>query len=107
MALRRPEPVGRLTETFGEDSASGPLGLYLNQIARTPLLTRPKEIALAKAIDRGRWRFRRVLLESDNVLKRAAAVLRDVHEGRGTIQAKLQFFGKGQLDKDQIRQWLA
>src|SRR5262245_38402185 len=105
--LPRPEPTVRLTETYGEDSSSGPLGLYLNQIARTPLLTRPREIALAKAIDRGRWRFRRILLTSDKVLQRAVAVLRHVHEGRGTIQAKLQFFGKGEVDKEDVRRWLA
>jgi RNA polymerase primary sigma factor len=106
-ALRRPEPLGPLSGAPGEDSASGPLGLYLNQIARTPLLTRPREIALAKAIDRGRWRFRCILLEDDRVLAKAVAVLRDVHEGRGTVQSKLQFFAGRGLEKDQVLAWLA
>ncbi len=106
-ALRRPERLGPLNVAPGEDSAAGPVGLYLNQIARTPLLSRPREIELAKAIDRGRWRFRRLLLESDRVLAKAVAVLRDVHEGRGTVQAKLQFFDKGALEKEQIERWLA
>jgi RNA polymerase primary sigma factor len=106
-AAVKPLGVGPHSDGFGEDSSTGPLGLYLNQIARTPLLTRAQEIGLAMTIDRGRRRFRLLMLMSDKVLEKAVAVLRAVHEGRTTFQSQLQFFAQKEVEKEQASAWLA
>jgi RNA polymerase primary sigma factor len=104
--VKSPLSFGLLADGFSEDSSAGPVGLYLNQIARTPLLTRPQEIALAQTIDQGRQRFRLLMLRSDKILEKAAAVLRSVHEGRATFQSQLQFFAQKEVEKDQAAAWL-
>jgi len=63
------------------EQPSAEIGLYLDQIARTPLLSRRAEIAAARVVERTRRRFRLALLSVDGVLEQAVAVLREVRAG--------------------------
>ncbi|MFV1964919.1 MAG: RNA polymerase sigma factor RpoD/SigA [Pirellulaceae bacterium] len=68
----------------GRSSGGGPsrtrdgLAVYLNDISRTPLLTRAEERRLAERLANTRSKLRRCLLSSEHVLKLAARALADV-----------------------------
>jgi RNA polymerase primary sigma factor len=58
-----------------------PVRMYLTQMGEIPLLTRTREIALAKKIELTRSAFRRKVLESDCSLAAAVEILQMVREG--------------------------
>jgi RNA polymerase primary sigma factor len=58
-----------------------PVRMYLTQMGEIPLLTRAREIALAKKIELTRMAFRRKVLESDASLSAAVEILQMVREG--------------------------
>jgi RNA polymerase primary sigma factor len=58
-----------------------PIRVYLTQMGEIPLLTREKEIALARKIELARMAFRRKMLESDYCARNAIDILQQVHEG--------------------------
>ena len=82
--------------------ADDPVRLYLDQIARVPLLSREKEISLARTIEQSRRRFRRGLLESGTALRAAVELLRRVHEGSLTFDRTVQVAVSDELRKEQI-----
>ncbi len=57
---------------------SDPVQIYLTQMAHTPLLTRPEELAAAKWIERTRKRFRCGALATDYVLHGVVELLQEV-----------------------------
>jgi RNA polymerase primary sigma factor len=59
-------------------SSRDPIRMYLSQMGNIPLLTRRKEIFLAKTIEITRKRFRRTTMESDFALKIAIDTLEKV-----------------------------
>lgn len=79
-----------------------PIRLYLTQIGRTPLLTRDKEIALARRVEVSRRRFRRLLLECDFILRGAVKILQQVQDGELPFDRTVQVSVSDQLLKHQI-----
>src|SRR5687767_4632758 len=59
----------------GADDA---LGLYLKQMGAIPLLSRPKELALAERLESARRRYRRAVLFNWFTLRRVAELFRRV-----------------------------
>ena len=91
-------PAGGLTDPEGETRAdselvplppppdvvkwsSDPIRLYLGQMAEIPLLSREREIALAKKIEVTRKRFRRTVLGCAMAMRMTIGVLAKVHKG--------------------------
>jgi len=58
-----------------------PVRMYLTQMGEIPLLTRSREIALAKKIELTRMAFRRMVLECDCSITAAVELLQMVKEG--------------------------
>ncbi len=58
-----------------------PIRMYLTQMGEIPLLTREKEISLARKIEMARMIFRRKMLECDYCAKGAVEILNEVEEG--------------------------
>ena len=58
-----------------------PIRMYLTQMGEIPLLTREKEISLARKIEMARMIFRRKMLECDYCAKSAVEILNEVDEG--------------------------
>jgi RNA polymerase primary sigma factor len=85
-----------------ESWSDDPVRMYLTQMGEIPLLTRQQEIALAKAIELSRARFRRKVLECDYVIQTAFKVLRRVHEGELPFDRTVQVSVTDRLEKDQI-----
>jgi len=89
----------------GEDAESwsdDPVRMYLTQMGEIPLLTRQQEIALAKAIEKSRARFRRKVLECDYVMQIAFKTLRRVHDGDLPFDRTVQVSVTDRLEKDHI-----
>ncbi|MBA7625232.1 RNA polymerase sigma factor SigA [subsurface metagenome] len=58
-----------------------PIRVYLSQMGEIPLLTREREISLARKIELARMVFRRRMLESDYCARNAVDILQQVYEG--------------------------
>ena len=85
-----------------ESWSDDPVRMYLTQMGEIPLLTRQQEIALAKAIERTRSKFRRRVLACDYVMQTAFRVLRRVHDGDLPFDRTVQVSVTDRLEKDQI-----
>jgi RNA polymerase primary sigma factor len=66
------------------------------------MLTREQELALAKQVEATRTEFRRLLLESDYVMRHAVSLLRRVRDGEVRFDRTLQVSATYQLDERQI-----
>ena len=94
---------------FDYDSDSGsneswsddPVRMYLTQMGEIPLLSRQREVMLAKQIERMRRKFRTKLLECDYVLRNALLMLRKVSTGELPFDRTIQV-SDGDFDKPQI-----
>ena len=85
-------------ETWSDD----PVRMYLTQMGEIPLLTRQREIFLAKQIEITRRKFRAKLLECDYVLQHAVRVLRRVHHNELPFDRTVQVSVTDSLEKQQI-----
>ena len=99
------------SEVSGEESAASGgdasgaedlVRLYLCQIGQFPLLSRRQEMALAKAVEVTRRRFRRGLLECDSVLRMAWDVLQQVHRGELPFDRTVQVAVSDRLERHHI-----
>ena len=83
-------------------SSRDPIRMYLSQMGNIPLLTRAKEIFLAKRIEICRKRFRRTLLESDFALGIAVDTLEKVYNKELPFERTLRTSETENVQKEQI-----
>ncbi len=87
-----PEPIRRDPgRTVYADDQADTLGLYLEEIARTPLLTSSEEMSMAVEMDGARRAFRREMLRIGYVAESVVDELSDVSEGRKRADRALDF----------------
>lgn len=87
---------------LGESWSDDPVRMYLTQMGNIPLLTRTREISLARQIEITRKKFRARLLECDYVLHHAVRLLRRVHNNDLPFDRTLQVSVTDSLEKQQI-----
>ncbi|MGL6195963.1 MAG: sigma-70 family RNA polymerase sigma factor [Thermoguttaceae bacterium] len=85
-------------DTWSDD----PVRMYLTQMGEIPLLTRQREIFLAKQIEVTRRKFRAKLLECDYVMHHAIRTLRRVHHNELPFDRTVQVSVTDSLEKQQI-----
>jgi len=83
-------------------SSRDPIRMYLSQMGNIPLLSRAREIFLAKQIEITRKRFRRTLLESDFALGIAVDTLEKVQSGDLPFERTLRTSETENVRKEQI-----
>ena len=86
----------------GETWSDDPVRMYLTQMGEIPLLTRKREIELAKQIELTRAKFRRRVIECDFVMRQIVRMLRRVHSGDAPFDRTVQVSVTDNLEKDQI-----
>ena len=95
--------------TFEDSDGDGrhiddPVRMYLTQMGEIPLLSRDKEIALARKIEVTRRRFRRKVLECDYALRQVVETLKRVHTGDLPFDRTVKVSQTENLEKDKILQ---
>ena len=107
----RPEEVAVDAEVapFGDTDGDGrhiddPVRMYLTQMGEIPLLSRDKEISLARKIEVTRRRFRRKVLECDYALRQVVETLKRVHSGDLPFDRTIKVSMTENLEKDKILQ---
>ncbi len=83
-------------------SSRDPIRMYLSQMGNIPLLSREKEIYLAKQIELTRKRFRRCLVESDFIVRNVVDTLEKVHAGDLPFERTLRTSETEAVQKEQI-----
>ena len=91
-----------LGQEAGPLSSRDPIRMYLSQMGNIPLLSRSREIFLAKQIEVTRKRFRRTLLESDFALRIAVDTLGKVFAGELPFERTLRTSETENVRKEQI-----
>src|SRR5262249_24009965 len=93
--------------TFEDSDGDGrhiddPVRMYLTQMGEIPLLSREKEIALARKIEVTRRRFRRKVLECDYAMRQVVETLKRVHSGDLPFDRTIKVSQTENLEKDKI-----
>jgi RNA polymerase primary sigma factor len=83
-------------------SSRDPIRMYLSQMGNIPLLTRDREIFLAKQIEITRKRMRRHMLESDFALNIAVDTIEKVRRGELPFERTLRTSETEEVRKEQI-----
>ncbi|MFO0806805.1 MAG: RNA polymerase sigma factor RpoD [Gemmataceae bacterium] len=94
---------------FGDSDGDGrhiddPVRMYLTQMGEIPLLSRDKEISLARKIEVTRRRFRRKVLECDYALRQVVETLKRVMSGDLPFDRTIKVSLTENLEKDKILQ---
>ncbi|MCH7725666.1 MAG: sigma-70 family RNA polymerase sigma factor [Planctomycetes bacterium] len=76
--------------------------MYLMQMGRIPLLTRPQEIEAAKRIERARDCFRHSMLATDFMLQGAMTILTKVRDGELRLDRTIEVSVTATAEKKQI-----
>ncbi|HEV3300435.1 MAG TPA: sigma-70 family RNA polymerase sigma factor, partial [Planctomycetaceae bacterium] len=84
-------------------SSRDPIRMYLSQMGNIPLLSREREIFLAKQIEITRKRFRRTVLESDFALKIAVETFEKVRNNELPFERTLRTSETEAVGKEQIQ----
>jgi RNA polymerase primary sigma factor len=99
------EPVS-IPETMLEpeplSSSRDPIRMYLSQMGHIPLLSREREIYLAKQIELTRRWFRRRMLESDFAVRLAVEIVEKVRNGELPFERTLRTSETENIRKEQI-----
>jgi RNA polymerase primary sigma factor len=99
------EPVAipeTMVEPESASSSRDPIRMYLSQMGHIPLLSREREIHLAKQIELTRKWFRRLMLESDFALRLAIDIVQKVSRGELPFERTLRTSETENLRKEQI-----
>ncbi|MDR1958231.1 MAG: sigma-70 family RNA polymerase sigma factor [Planctomycetaceae bacterium] len=97
------EPDDDFLKLDGVDAWSDdPIRMYLTQMGEIPLLTRQREVSLARQIEMTRRKFRAKLLECDYVLQHAVRTLKRVHANDLPFDRTVQVSVTDCLEKRQI-----
>jgi RNA polymerase primary sigma factor len=96
----RPETLDEPTATAL--SSRDPVRMYLSQMGNIPLLTREREIYLAKKIEVSRKRFRRALMECHFSMTAALETLEKVFAGELPFERTLRTSETENVRKEQI-----
>jgi len=83
-------------------SSRDPIRMYLSQMGNIPLLSRSREIFLAKQIEITRKRFRRTVLESDFAIGLTVETLEKVYSGKLPFERTLRTSETENVQKEQI-----
>ncbi|MBX9583845.1 MAG: RNA polymerase sigma factor RpoD [Gemmataceae bacterium] len=94
---------------YGDTDGDGrhiddPVRMYLTQMGEIPLLSRDKEITLARKIEVTRRRFRRKVLECDYALRQVVETLKRVMAGDLPFDRTIKVSQTENLEKDKILQ---
>ena len=100
---RLDSPPESMIEPEAASSSRDPIRMYLSQMGHIPLLTREKEIFLAKQIELVRKWFRRKMMESDFALNLAIETLKKVMAGELPFERTLRTSETESLRKEQIQ----
>ena len=103
------ELIAEATAAVGDTDGDGrhiddPVRMYLTQMGEIDLLSRDKEIALARKIEVTRKRFRRKVLECDYALRTVFDTLKRVQTGDLPFDRTIKVSQTENLEKDQILQ---
>lgn len=91
-----------MTEPEPLSSSRDPIRMYLSQMGDIPLLSREKEIFLAKQIEMTRRWFRRLMLENDFAVKLAIETVQKVQAGELPFERTLRTSETENVRKEQI-----
>jgi RNA polymerase primary sigma factor len=83
------------------EKINDPVRMYLREMGTVPLLTREKEVAIAKRIERGELRGLRVLSRQPLIIKEVLALSEALDEGQRTIKQIIRF-DNDDLTEDRI-----
>ncbi|QDT37468.1 sigma-70 family RNA polymerase sigma factor [Stratiformator vulcanicus] len=83
-------------------SSRDPIRMYLSQMGNIPLLSREREIFLAKQVESTRKWFRRLAMESDFILKQAVEIFDKVVAGDLPFERTLRISETENTQKEQI-----
>jgi RNA polymerase primary sigma factor len=99
-----PEDGGEIS-TFGEESVytDDPVRTYLKEMGAISLLTRQGEVELARRMERGKLRVRKVLSRSASVQRTVLGLCADVRNGQVKIQDVLEIGGSDETSKARKR----
>lgn len=92
----------KVEETTSALSSRDPVRMYLSQMGDIPLLTREREIFLAKQIEVSRKRFRRAIMECDFAMISALEILEKVFAGELPFERTLRTSETENVRKEQI-----
>ena len=98
----RQETESQLLVPENPVTSRDPIRMYLSQMGSIPLLSREREIFLAKRIEITRKRLRRTILESDFALQHAVATLEKVQAGELPFERTLRTSETESVQKEQI-----
>ena len=98
----RQETESQLLVPENPVTSRDPIRMYLSQMGSIPLLSRDREIFLAKRIEITRKRLRRTILESDFALQHAVATLEKVQAGELPFERTLRTSETESVQKEQI-----
>jgi RNA polymerase primary sigma factor len=96
------EPVDEEESAPSHAGADDALGLYLKQMGSIPLLSREKELELARSLEVTRRRYRRAVLFSWWSIARVTEVFRQIHQGEVAIDPQIEVVQSLGLSRDTI-----
>jgi len=92
-----------MIEPEPQSSSRDPIRMYLSQMGHIPLLSREREIFLAKQIEMTRKWFRRKMMESDFAIGQAVEIIQKVCRGELPFERTLRTSETESLRKEQIQ----
>ena len=93
----------KVPESVSALSTRDPVRMYLSQMGDIPLLSRDREIFLAKQIEVSRKRFRRCVMENDFTMNETLDIVEKVRAGELPFERTLRTSDTENVKKEQIQ----